>query len=148
MSDSETPWTIACQAPLSLEFCKQEYWSGLPCPPPRAWPRNQASPADRCLLHALHCRQILCQCFYFMGECFLSWTCRHFCALSLANWSLKWLSFSSETLQRHQARLLAQWEGSSENQRLWKLRANIYLKMSQLWISVVPYVLISGGNLE
>ena len=34
------------------------------------------------------------------------------------------------------------------NQRLWKLRANIYLKMSQLWISVVPYLLISGGNLE
>ena len=24
-----TPWTIACQAPLSLEFSRQEYWSGL-----------------------------------------------------------------------------------------------------------------------
>ena len=29
-----TPWTIACQAPLSLGFSRQEYWSGLPCPPP------------------------------------------------------------------------------------------------------------------
>ena len=29
-----TPWTIACQAPLSMEFSKQEYWSGLPFPPP------------------------------------------------------------------------------------------------------------------
>ena len=29
-----TPWTVARQAPLSMEFSKQEYWSGLPCPPP------------------------------------------------------------------------------------------------------------------
>ena len=28
------PWTIAHQAPLSMEFSKQEYWSGLPLPPP------------------------------------------------------------------------------------------------------------------
>ena len=27
-----TPWTIAHQAPLSMEFSKQEYWSGLPFP--------------------------------------------------------------------------------------------------------------------
>ena len=26
--------TIACQAPLSMELSRQEYWSGLPCPPP------------------------------------------------------------------------------------------------------------------
>ena len=30
-----TLWTIAYQAPLSMEFSRQEYWSGLPCPPPR-----------------------------------------------------------------------------------------------------------------
>ena len=29
-----TPRTIACQAPLSMEFSKQEYWSGLPFPSP------------------------------------------------------------------------------------------------------------------
>ena len=34
-SDSlATPWTVACQAPLSTGFSRQEYWSGLPCPPP------------------------------------------------------------------------------------------------------------------
>ena len=27
-----TPWTVACQAPLSIEFPKQGYWSGLPFP--------------------------------------------------------------------------------------------------------------------
>ena len=26
--------TVACQAPLSMGFSRQEYWSGLPCPPP------------------------------------------------------------------------------------------------------------------
>ena len=29
-----TPWTVARQAPLSIGFSRQEYWSGLPCPPP------------------------------------------------------------------------------------------------------------------
>ena len=29
-----TPWTIACQAPLSMGFSRQEYWSGLPFPSP------------------------------------------------------------------------------------------------------------------
>ena len=28
------PWTVAQQAPLSMGFSRQEYWSGLPCPPP------------------------------------------------------------------------------------------------------------------
>ena len=27
-----TPWTLASQAPLSMEFSRQEYWSGLPFP--------------------------------------------------------------------------------------------------------------------
>ena len=31
----ETPRTVAHQAPLSGGFSRQEYWSGLPCPPPR-----------------------------------------------------------------------------------------------------------------
>ena len=34
MSDSlVTPWAAACQAPLSVEFSRQEYRSGLPFPP-------------------------------------------------------------------------------------------------------------------
>jgi len=28
------PWTVTCQAPLSMEFSQQEHWNGLPCPPP------------------------------------------------------------------------------------------------------------------
>ena len=30
----ETPWTVAHQAPLSMKFSRQEYWSGLPFPSP------------------------------------------------------------------------------------------------------------------
>ena len=32
---SATPWTVARQVPLSMEFSRQEYWSGLPFPIPR-----------------------------------------------------------------------------------------------------------------
>ena len=28
------PWIVACQAPLSVGFSRQEYWSGFPYPPP------------------------------------------------------------------------------------------------------------------
>ena len=34
VSHSATPWTAACQTPLSMEFSKQEYFSGLPLPTP------------------------------------------------------------------------------------------------------------------
>ena len=30
-----TPWTVACQAPLSMEVSRQEYWNGLPFPTPK-----------------------------------------------------------------------------------------------------------------
>ena len=34
----ETPWTVARQAPLSMEFSRQRYWSRLPCPSPGVFP--------------------------------------------------------------------------------------------------------------
>ena len=37
-SDFVTPQTAARQAPLSMGFPRQEYWSGLPFPPPRGLP--------------------------------------------------------------------------------------------------------------
>ena len=39
-----TPWTVAGQAPLSMEFFRQEYWSGLPCPPPGDFPDSGIEP--------------------------------------------------------------------------------------------------------
>ena len=44
MSNSATLWTIACQPLLSMRFSRQEYWSGLPCPPPRDLPDSGIEP--------------------------------------------------------------------------------------------------------
>ena len=38
VSDSATPWTVAQQAPLFMGSSRQEYWIGLPFPPPGALP--------------------------------------------------------------------------------------------------------------
>ena len=38
-----TPWSVACQAPLSMGFSRQEYWSGLPFP----FPRGSSQPTDQ-----------------------------------------------------------------------------------------------------
>ena len=40
----ETPWTVACQAPLSMGFSRQEYWSGLPFPSPGDLPNPGIKP--------------------------------------------------------------------------------------------------------
>ena len=41
MSDSVTPWTEAYQAPPSMGFSSQEYWSGLPLPSPKKTERRR-----------------------------------------------------------------------------------------------------------
>ena len=41
-----TPWTVAHQAPLSMEFSRQEYWTGLPCPPLRGFPDSGIKPSS------------------------------------------------------------------------------------------------------
>ena len=67
VSDSSTPWAAACQAPLSMGFSRQEYWSGLPFPSPGdiphpgIEPRSPALQADSCksLSHYAIARHIL-----------------------------------------------------------------------------------------
>ena len=43
---SATPWVIAHQGPLSIGFSRQEYWSGLPWPPPGGLPDPGIEPAS------------------------------------------------------------------------------------------------------
>ena len=45
------PWTVACQAPLSTGFPRQEYWSGLPFPTPGDLPDPGIEPASLAPLH-------------------------------------------------------------------------------------------------
>ena len=48
----ETPWTAACQTPLSMGFPRQVYWSGLPFPSPGDLPDPGVEPASpRALIH-------------------------------------------------------------------------------------------------
>ena len=44
------PWTVAHQAPLSMEFSRQEYWSGLPCPSLKDVPESGTEPTSPTLL--------------------------------------------------------------------------------------------------
>ena len=55
---SANPWTVDHQAPLFMGFSSQEYWSGLPCPPPGDLLTQGSKPS------LLNCRQIL----YFLSH--------------------------------------------------------------------------------
>ena len=53
-----TLWTVTRLDPLSTEFSRQKYWSGLPCPPPGIFLSQELNLR---LLWLLHCRQVLYQ---------------------------------------------------------------------------------------
>ena len=80
----ETPWTITHQAPLSMEFSRQESWSGLSFPSPgdSSWPRDQT--------------QISC----VAGRFFTVWATREALNL-LRNCSIVFLTISSVQLLSH-----------------------------------------------
>ena len=46
-----TLWTVAHQAPLSMGFSRQEYWSRLPCPPPGDLPDPRIKPVSLASSH-------------------------------------------------------------------------------------------------
>ena len=46
-----TPWTVARQAPLSMGFSRQDYWSGLPCPPQGCLSNPRIQPESLMFLH-------------------------------------------------------------------------------------------------
>ena len=57
-----TLWAVACQAPLSMGFSSQEYWSVLPCPPPGEFSR----PRDRTHIFYVSCTGRLVLCWLFV----------------------------------------------------------------------------------
>ena len=81
MFDYVTPWTVAHQAPLFMGFPRQEYWRGLPFPPPGDLPNlgiKPGSPALQVILYHLsyqgihlhptaHLTGALCVAFIFSG---------------------------------------------------------------------------------
>ena len=75
-----TPWTVAWQAPLSMGFSRQEYWSGLTFSSPGVLPNQEWNP------DLLHCRQFLYLLSYEGSPSGSSWFM--YC------WSLAWRIFS------------------------------------------------------
>ena len=67
-----TPWTVAHQAPLSMGFSQQEYWSGLLVPPPEGLPNPGIKPTSSCisrigrwiLYHSATWETPPCQCYH------------------------------------------------------------------------------------
>ena len=53
-----TPWPVACQAPLSMEFSRQEYWSGLPFSTLRDLPDPEIEPGSPALQAVMGTGQI------------------------------------------------------------------------------------------
>ena len=108
-----TPWTVACQAPHSMGFSKQEYWSGLPFPLPgeSSWPRDQTqvSCVGRRILHCWVTRKAYNDFFSSVqsfGRVWLfatPWTTACQASLSITNtWSLpKLMSVESVTPSNH-----------------------------------------------
>ena len=62
-----TPWTVASQALLSMRILMQEYWSGLPCPPPGIFPNQGLNPS------LLHCRLTVYHLSYQGSPRILEW---------------------------------------------------------------------------
>ena len=59
-----TPWTVAHQALLSMEFSRQEYWSGLLFPSPGDLPNLGFNPGSPALQAILFCMR-----HFLMGKC-------------------------------------------------------------------------------
>ena len=128
-----TPWTIAHQAPLSMGFSRQEYWSGLPCPPPGDLPDPlhllhllhwqadslpTAPPSNAAHLFIASCIQnsllnlqtaktsSLCD----LGSCLQPHPCTHTshpCYASLCTWAVQGLPRPARWLQTYNTPLLA-----------------------------------------
>ena len=69
VSNSVTPWTVACQVLSSMGFSRQEYWSGLPFPPPGDLPNAGMEP------DVSNTRHLLCL-LHWQACSFISWATR------------------------------------------------------------------------
>ena len=97
----EIPWTIAHQAPLSMGFPRQEYWSGLPFPSPGDLPdsgikhTSLASPARTDRFLVLHIKLVFLGIYSFLNMAGSFWqSFRNSLIVIEAQWSRNWLNIS------------------------------------------------------
>ena len=70
----ETPWTVACQAPLSVGFPRQEHWSGVPVSSPCGLGNSKRNQKDTVVFLAqIHFLLLLNPAFILCRPIFLHW---------------------------------------------------------------------------
>ena len=131
MSDSATLWTVAYQAPPSMGFSRQEYWSGLPFPSAR----GSSQPRDRTQVSST------------AGRCFTLWATREAQILKEINpeYSLEGLMLKFQYLATwceemthwkrpwSWERLKAGGEGDSEDEMVGCITDSMDMSLSKLW---------------
>ena len=132
ISDSATPWTVAHQAPLSMGFPRQEYWSGLPFPTqghlsdPGIEPGSSAS------------RQILNHCTTWEAPNPNPEDCFVYIIISI-----KWAYMYSEGLKMNSPKTHNPKKGGKAGNSLWHT-VNIYGKFKRTtWINWHKYLIRS-----
>ena len=74
------PWTVAHQAPLSMEFSRREYWSGLPFPPPGALPDPGIEPTCPAMAGRFFTTETTGKSYHDRGACITQWSYEPWCA--------------------------------------------------------------------
>ena len=91
---SVTPWAVAHQAPLSMGFSRQEYWSGLPCPSLENLPHSgiePTSPASPSLAHGFFTTSVTWEALYNRRlSDFSGWRSYYYSQLYILKWFLYW----------------------------------------------------------
>ena len=140
MSNSATPWTVAHQAPPSMEFSRQEYWSGLPFPSPGDLPNpgiEPRSPALQAVLNQLSYQgSLFCDIFaYSFYSCPPS-----FKSLSPSLWQESWQGTVHRTKRWIWNALVANKLSS------WKCNLPPYWPLLLTWLSTFPWHFITVYN--
>ena len=105
-----TPWTVAHQAPQSMEFSRQEYWSGLPFPSPGDLPDPGIKPGSPALqADALPSEPQIWSIKSLQGECLLLFNLLHACQVTTV------MSDSLQPLGLWLARLLCPWNSPGKS---------------------------------
>ena len=106
------PWTVPCQAPLSMGFFRQEYRSGLPFPPPGHLPDSGIELSLLCLLHY---RRILYH--WAIGKSDRGILVLYFCKFSVClKTSMSLKQKKQNTSEKPQLQLLAPWKSEKLQQ--------------------------------
>ena len=131
-----TPWTVAHQAPLSVGFSRQEYWSMLPFPPPGDLPDPGIEPTS-----ALESRFFTTE---SPGKPLKFWTVVHFCE---EIWSVRRL-WKGHQVRRWQCPL-----GSENRNRdlSYTVQGNEFchqLKEQQIFLQITSFLVIAMWDPE